>query len=198
MRKKIKKLNYDIVEIEGYKVNMARSSSTHSMNITIKPNNEIYFTIPVYIFNFSAISFFKSKISWIEKVVKKNKDKINDDSIIINKNFRLKLKEERELLNKIISYIKKYELLMGVKTNDIKLRKMSSYGICHVKEKNIIFSKSLYFLPDEFIEAVVVHEMAHLFVPNHSKRFYDKIEEYLPNYRKIWRKYKKIIVFIED
>lgn len=198
MRKRIKKLNYDIVEIEGYKVNMARNSSTHSMNITIKPNNEIYFTIPTYVFSFSAISFFKSKIPWIEKVINKNIEKINSDSIIINKNFKLKLKEERLLLNKIISFIKMYEGLMGVKTNDIKLRKMSSYGICHVKEKNIVFSKALYFLPDEFIEAVVVHEMAHLFVPNHSKKFYDKIAEYLPNYRKIWRKYKKIIVFVED
>ena len=198
MRKRIKKLNYELVEIEGYDVYFARSSSTRSMNITIKNNNKIYFTIPMFVLNFSAVNFFKSKIPWIDRVIKKNKSKINENSIIINKDFKLKAKEERMLNVRIMGFIKKYEKLMRTKVNEVKLRKMTSYGICHVREKSIIFSKALYYLPDEFVEAVVVHEMAHIFVPNHSKRFYDKIEEFLPGYRKIWRKYKKIIVFVED
>ena len=198
MRKRIKKLNYELVEIEGYEVYFARSSSTRSMNITIKSNNKIYFTIPMFVLNFSAINFFKSKIHWIESVIKKNKSKINENSIIINKNYKLKAKEERMLNVRIMGFIKKYEKLMRTKVNEVKLRKMTSYGICHVREKSIIFSKALYYLPDEFVEAVVVHEMAHIFVPNHSKKFYDKIEEFLPDYRKIWHKYKKIIVFVED
>ena len=198
MRRRIKKLNYELIEIEGYEVYFARSSSTRSMNITIRSNNKIYFTIPVFVLNFSAINFFKSKIPWIEDVIKKNKSKINDNSIIINNNFKLKPKEERDLNARIMGFIKVYEKSMKTKVNEVKLRKMTSYGICHVREKNIIFSKALYYLPDEFVEAVVVHEMAHLFVPNHSKKFYNKVEEFLPNYRKIWRKYKKIIVFMDD
>lgn len=198
MRKNFKKLNYELVEIEGYDVYFARSKSTRSMNITIKQDNKIYFTIPIFILNFSAINFFKSKIPWIENVLKKNKTKINGNSIIINKSFKLKAKEERNLNARIMGFIREYEKLMKTRVNEVKLRKMTSYGICHVREKNIIFSKALYYLPDEFVEAVVVHEMAHLFVPNHSKKFYDKIEEFLPEYRKIWRKYKKIIVFVDD
>ena len=198
MRRSFKKLNYELVDIEGYKVYFARSSKTRSMNITIRSNNKIYFTIPFYVLNFSAINFFKSKIPWIDKVLMNNKNKITDKSIIIKTDYKLRLKEERILIKRIMEYVKIYEKLMNVKVNEVKLRKMSSYGICHVKEKYILFSKALYYLPDEFVEAVVVHEMAHLFVPNHSKKFYDKIEEFLPEYRKIWRKYKKIIVFMDD
>ena len=198
MRRKLKKLNYELVDIEGYDVYLARSSSTNSMSITIKPDNKIYFTIPIFVFNFSAINYFKSKIPWIERVLKKNKSRLNENSIIINTNFKLKAKEERILISRIMKYIKEYEKLMKVKINEVKLRKMTSYGICHVKERNIVFSKALHFLPDEFLEAIVVHEIAHIFVPNHSKKFYNKIEEFLPEYRKIWRKYKKIIVFVDD
>ena len=198
MRRNLKKLNYELIDLEGYKVYFARSKSTHSMNITIRNNNKIYFTIPFYVLNFSAVNFFKSKIPWIEDVIKKNKSKINDNSIIIKNNYKLRLKEERNLTTRIMLFINKYEDLMGVKVNEVKFRKMSSYGICHVREKSIVFNKALFYLPDEFVEAVVVHEMAHLFVPNHSKKFYNKVEEFLPNYRKIWRKYKKIIVFMDD
>ena len=198
MRRKLKKLNYELVDIEGYDVYLARSSSTNSMSITIKPDNKIYFTIPIFVFNFSAINYFKSKIPWIERVLKKNKSRLNENSIIINTNFKLKAKEERILISRIMKYIKEYEKLMKVKINEVKLRKMTSYGICHVKERNIVFSKALHFLSDEFLEAIVVHEMAHIFVPNHSKKFYNKIEEFLPEYHKIWRKYKKIIVFVDD
>ena len=134
----------------------------------------------------------------MERVLKKNKSRLNENSIIINTNFKLKAKEERILISRIMKYIKEYEKLMKVKINEVKLRKMTSYGICHVKERNIVFSNALHFLPDEFLEAIVVHEMAHIFVPNHSKKFYNKIEEFLPEYRKIWRKYKKIIVFVDD
>ena len=60
MRRSFKKLNYELVDIEGYKVYFARSSSTRSMNITIRSNNKIYFTIPFYVLNFSAINFLST------------------------------------------------------------------------------------------------------------------------------------------
>ena len=197
MRRKIKKLNYEIINLYGYDVNFARSK-TYSIHITIKSNNQIYLVAPIFTPEFSIRSFFKSKLKWIEKALKTNEDKYSDDKIIIKSDYRLKAKEERELINKLNEYIKHYELLMGTEVNEVKLRKMKSFGMCHVKTKIIIFNKALYFLPDEFKEAIVVHEMAHIFVPNHSAAFYKKIEKYLPKYREIWRKYRKIIVFEND
>ena len=38
-------------------------------------------------------------------------------------------------------------------------------------------------LPDEIIDYVVVHELAHIKEKNHSKAFYTVIEKYMPDYK---------------
>jgi hypothetical protein len=38
--------------------------------------------------------------------------------------------------------------------------------------------------PPAIIDYIVVHEMSHLAVPNHSKRFWQKVGSVLPDYKK--------------
>lgn len=40
-------------------------------------------------------------------------------------------------------------------------------------------------MPLEVLEYVIVHEMAHLLVPNHSPRFTALMDRYLPHWRKL-------------
>ena len=54
-------------------------------------------------------------------------------------------------------------------------------GSCSIKG-NICYSLYLLLYPDTAIDYVVVHELAHLVEPNHSKRFYDVIEQFLPDW----------------
>ena len=66
------------------------------------------------------------------------------------------------------------------KINDTK----SKYGSCIPKQKKLFFSLRLIMLPDEIIDSIVVHELAHIVYPNHSKDFYDLVKKYIPNYDK--------------
>jgi len=45
--------------------------------------------------------------------------------------------------------------------------------------------------PEECIDAVIVHELAHLKHMNHGRAFYAEIEKIMPDYRKRMRKMKK-------
>ena len=56
------------------------------------------------------------------------------------------------------------------------------FGSCSSK-KNINFSFYLMLYPEEAREYVIVHELAHLVEMNHSPRFYQIIEHYLPDYK---------------
>ena len=61
-------------------------------------------------------------------------------------------------------------------------------GSCSIKG-NICYSLYLLLYPDTAIDYVVVHELAHLVEPNHSKRFYDVIEQFLPD----WEERRKLL-----
>ena len=40
-------------------------------------------------------------------------------------------------------------------------------------------------LPQDKIDAIIVHELCHIIHPNHSKDFYNLVRKYIPNYDEI-------------
>ena len=74
----------------------------------------------------------------------------------------------------------------------------SRYGSCVPSTKILHFSSRLIMLPEDKIDAVVVHELCHIVYPNHSKDFYNLVRKYIPNYDEInkWlKKNGKMILF---
>jgi len=56
------------------------------------------------------------------------------------------------------------------------------WGSCSAK-RNLNFSWKLIMAPSKVIDYVIVHEIAHLFEMNHSKRFWDIVEQLFPDYK---------------
>lgn len=67
---------------------------------------------------------------------------------------------------------------------EVKIRTMKSrWGSCTPAKNTITLNKRLIHYPLEFIEYVVLHEFVHFIQPNHSKAFYNIIENYMPDYK---------------
>ena len=49
----------------------------------------------------------------------------------------------------------------------------SRWGSCTVSTGDIRISDRLKQVPDYVLDAVIVHELTHTFIPNHSKEFYE-------------------------
>ncbi len=76
---------------------------------------------------------------------------------------------------------------MGVKPAGITITSARTrWGSCSAKNR-LSFSCRLMRMPQQFIEYVVVHELAHIREKNHSKAFYAIVEKYLPD----WKERKK-------
>ncbi len=65
------------------------------------------------------------------------------------------------------------------------------YGSNSLRTKSIMFSLSLVHYSYAMIDSVIVHEFAHDFQRNHSKKFYDIVYKYCPNYDELHKKMTK-------
>lgn len=76
-----------------------------------------------------------------------------------------------------------YAARMGLKPARVKITSAKKrFGSCG-PDNGLCFSWRLMRYPDEAIDYVVVHELAHIVHKNHGAAFYRLIERYLPDYR---------------
>lgn len=79
---------------------------------------------------------------------------------------------------------------MGLDVNALRFRcAKSRWGSCSSKGV-ITFNPYVMKLSHEMIDYIIVHELAHLRQMNHSKAFYQLVQEYIPNYRQIQEQIK--------
>ena len=82
---------------------------------------------------------------------------------------------------------------MGVRPCAVSYRATKSrWGSCNPRSKKINLSLYLLLLPDWCIEHVVVHELAHLLVPNHSEHFYAVMDRHFPRWRDARRETRRL------
>lgn len=76
-----------------------------------------------------------------------------------------------------------YAALMGVQPTAVRITSARTrFGSCSAKN-SISFSLYLMQYPDEAVDYVVVHELAHIRHHDHSPAFYDEVARYLPDYK---------------
>jgi predicted metal-dependent hydrolase len=84
--------------------------------------------------------------------------------------------------------ISQWEKKLGVSPKSIFVQKMKTqWGSCNHKTKNIRLNTELTKKPKQYLDYVVLHEMAHLLKPTHSKEFISILDEQMP----MWREFKK-------
>lgn len=90
------------------------------------------------------------------------------------KEARIKYKEGVEL----------YRKKLGVSYNKIFIRDQKTrWGSCSSKG-NLNFNWRLIMAPLSIMDYIVVHELAHLIYPNHSKDFWKLVESFIPDFKK--------------
>ena len=94
---------------------------------------------------------------------------------------------EQELRRQAKAYlpvrVAHYAALMGVTPTGIKVTGAKTrFGSCSGKN-SLCFSWRVMLYPSQAIDYVVVHELAHIRHHNHSREFWDFVEQTMPNYR---------------
>jgi len=91
----------------------------------------------------------------------------------------------KPLFLSLVSFrVKEFANKMGLPLYQVKAREMTTrYGTNSLKTKTLYFSYQLMHYSIPIIDSVVIHELAHIKVFNHSKKFYDYLYQYCPDYQ---------------
>lgn len=76
-----------------------------------------------------------------------------------------------------------YAALMGVTPIGVRITSAQKrFGSCS-PQNSLSFSWRVMRYPLEAVDYVIVHELAHIRHHDHSKRFYDEVKAYMPDYK---------------
>lgn len=101
--------------------------------------------------------------------------------------FKTEQELQRKLKKWFLEYLTKrtmfYAKEMKCPNYLVKVRQMKSrYGSNNRQTKTITYSLVLIHYSKEIIDSVIIHELAHCFVYNHSDNFYKVVYKYCPGY----------------
>ncbi len=89
----------------------------------------------------------------------------------------------KELRQELKTLIPKWEHIIGVKVNDVRIKKMKTkWGTCNREDRRIWINLELIKKPTKCLEYVIVHELIHLLEKNHNERFRALMSKHLPNW----------------
>ncbi len=125
--------------------------------------------------------FVENHTDWITIHLEKQKNVLQNTHVLSDDEINnLKRQAKEYIPNKV----KEFAEIMGLEYGQIKITSAKTrYGSCNTKTYNLCFSYRLMLKPKEAVDYVIVHELAHIVHPNHSKDFYSYIEKYMPDYK---------------
>ena len=111
------------------------------------------------------------------------------DEVLCQKHVDDFYREESKLLVPIL--VEKWSAQMALAATGIRFRKTKrQWGSC--SGKNVLsFNTMLMKLPQDVIQYIIVHELAHIKHKHHQKSFWKLVETHIPNYKQHVTELKK-------
>lgn len=174
-------------------INIRKSLRAKRIKISInKQTLQTTLIVPKHQTIKTAKEFLFSKKDWIEKTLQKLKylnGNPNQQESELNPR-QISFKEKLEKLNKSQIHLLSLNLIQRCKslaekhnfqTGKISIRNQKTlWGSCSGKN-NISLNINLSFLKQELIDYVILHELTHIKNKNHSKKFWQDLENICPD-----------------
>lgn len=156
-------------------------SNRKSLSLEVTPDLEIKIKAPKGIPFRIIQDFVQKKYDWIDAKLTEYEQSPKRISLMLSNEAKNAYKKQARAV--ITSYVTHYAGILSVTYGRIFIKEQKTcWGSCSSK-RNLNFNWKLILMPEEILEYVVVHELAHLFEMNHSKAFWGIVESILPDYK---------------
>lgn len=166
--------NSSVVSVP-YSVRYSKRSKT--IRITIKGGSRVVVSAPLGTSKRTIGMFVREKDRWItHHITSRTYITLPSDKASF-----LKYQEKASAL--VLERIRFFNTLEQCTIQKIGIKNhKSQWGSCS-SGKNIYINYRVIFLPQYLADYVIMHELCHLREMNHSRRFWDLLKEYVPNFR---------------
>lgn len=156
-------------------------SNRKTLSIEVNGEARVIVRSPKHLSKKQIEKFLSEKSDWIQKAVEKQHDRAKNKKNYSAQDIEFLRKKAKEIIPQRVQF---YSKIIGVTPKNIKITSAKTrFGSCSA-ENSLCFSLYLADFPIEAIDYVVVHELCHILEHNHSKRFWEQVKKYLPDYKK--------------
>lgn len=187
-----------ILETEEGKIEVELiRSRRRTLGIEVGRGGEVKARIPIGISDREAERFVRQHLDWIlkKRAQMQRREKLRKENAFLHKIPVLSQMNRNQLGEMRAAFSQKtaaYARQMGVTYGRITVRDQKTrWGSCSSRG-NLNFNYRLFFLPEELMDYVIIHELAHRKHMNHSVDFWKEVERYCPQYRDRRKKLREI------
>lgn len=159
-------------------------SARKSLGLEVRDAHTVLARIPSRVSDRELKAFVENHREWIlEKTAVMAEREENRKTTPAHPLERLSKTDQMKIQLKIGKRVRHYCEIMGVTVGYVTVKNQKTrWGSCSAKG-NVNFNYQLAFLPEELLDYVVIHELAHRRYMDHSKEFWAEVEKYCPDYR---------------
>ena len=162
-------------------------SARKTMSLEVRPDKRVIVRTPMRYGRARGERFVREKQDWILQV-QQNMERKEKEREKRKENLPQWTRKDYEQHKRLAAQVLEQKAAffaqkMGVDYGRISIRDQKTrWGSCSVKG-NLNFNWRLILAPEQVLDYVVVHELAHRKEMNHSKKFWNLVEAVLPDYK---------------
>jgi predicted metal-dependent hydrolase len=173
------KVNLRTINIDGIgAVNFRHSRRARRIIISVSPTKGIRVSVPGRTSLQKALEFVETKRRWIQKhlaLIKENEQRRQVLGLTLQTIDKVKAKQK--LTTRLYNLAEMHRFTC----NKVTVRQQKTrWGSCSPKN-NISLNVKLVLLPEPLADYVILHELVHTRIHNHSRRFWAELDKYVKN-----------------
>ncbi len=176
--------NSKTIEIDSVgPVLLEKSKRARRLRISIRPFKGVRVTVPYGISFSRAEEFINSHIKWMLKHSRQMKQV--EQEYQNNQKQTLQISDRQEARRILINRLNELADQYGFSFNRVFIRNQATlWGSCSA-QNNINLNMKLVCLPQHQLDYVILHELVHTKIKNHSRKFWTELAQYIANPRSV-------------
>ncbi len=167
------------------------SSTAKRLRVAVHPGGNVMVTVPVRVPSVLIKKFLQFKAEWLLQSIQRLRLVAPLPAANKRESRKRFLESKTAARGLVLQKLSHFNQQYNFKVGEVTIRNQKTrWGSCS-KTGNLNFNYKIVTLPERLVDLIIVHELCHLAEMNHSKRFWRRVAEQIPDYKERSKELKK-------